>query len=78
MSKKLSKEQEAFLKKEFGRGFEEQFKNGLAQGVYAVSKVVFDKASNEELSPEERLADIANFCKVSLDVNSPKAGTQNS
>ena len=68
----MNKSQEEKLRKEFEHGFKTQFKNGMAQGVYAVSKVIFDRASDESMSPEERISEIKRFCQVSLNVN--KAG----
>lgn len=70
----MTKSQEEKLRKEFEHGFKTQFKNGMAQGVYAVSKVIFDRASDESVPCEERIQEIKRFCQVSLNVN--KSGTQ--
>ena len=39
---------------------------GLATGTKAVSKVIYDKATDESKTYEERIADIIKFCKVGL------------
>lgn len=68
----MTKKQEEALRQEFKKGFEEQFKNGMTQGAYAICKVIHDKATNDSISVEERLAEIVRFCEVSLNVNQPK------
>lgn len=54
------------LKEEFNKGFETVRRTGLLQGATAISKVVLDKANDTSKTPEERLADIIQFCEVSL------------
>ena len=76
MSKKLDKQQEETLRQEFEKGLKAQFRNGLAQGVYSVSKVIHDKAADESLPAEERLNEIIRFCKISIDVNKAKASSE--
>ena len=40
--------------------------DGLIQGAKAISKVVYDKATDESKTFEERIEDIKKFCLVSL------------
>lgn len=59
---------------------EKQFRNGIAQGVYAVCKAIFDKASDESKTFEERINSIIAFCEPTLKSrdavsdSQPKAG----
>ncbi len=56
------------LRMSFRQKLEEQLKHGLAQGMYAACKVMLDKASNEEKTPEERIEDIKAFCDTIVKV----------
>lgn len=44
----------------------EQRQNGLAEGCKAVSKVVYDKATDESKTYEDRIRDIITFCEIGL------------
>ena len=46
----------------------EQRQNGLAEGCKAISKVVYDKATDESKSYEERIRDIIIFCETGLTI----------
>ena len=75
MGKHNDKEFHDKLQASFRQGLEKQFRNGLAQGLYAGCKVIADKAVNEEMSPEERLSDILAFCKQITDKQTPDNNT---
>lgn len=64
MAKHDDKKFNETIKAKFRDGFKEQFRNGLAQGCYAVCKVVLDKAGDESKPAEERLKDIVSFCTM--------------
>lgn len=36
---------------------------GVSRGAYALCQVVLNKANNTEMTPEDRLADIIQFCE---------------
>ena len=61
------------IKMTFRNNLEKQFRNGLAQGTYAACKVIYDRATNEEKSAEERLATIIQFCRPVINVANGKA-----
>ena len=65
----MTNKQEQKLREEFKKGFQEQFRNGMAQGVFAISKVIHEKATNASMSADERLADIIAFCEISIKAN---------
>lgn len=69
----MNKKQEEKLRQEFKEGFQRQFRNGLSQGVYAISKVIYDKATNNSVSAEERIAEIVSFCELSIKANGRNA-----
>lgn len=54
------------LKMTFRMRLEEQFRNGIAQGMYAACKVINDRANAEDKTPEERLQNIIEFCQPAL------------
>lgn len=54
------------LLKQFKKGYSKTFLDGLKQGVVSVSKVILDRAKNENKSPEERIADIIKLCEAPL------------
>lgn len=54
------------LLKQFEKGYENTYRNGLLRGATAVSKVVLDKAKNTTKTLEERIDEIIKFCEVSL------------
>lgn len=54
------------LREAFNKGFESIHRTGLTQGAVAIAKVVLDKATNKNKTPEEKLDDIIKFCEKSL------------
>lgn len=62
----MNKKDELMLKKTFEEAFKKSFNNGMVQAGKAICKVICDKASDTNKSPEERIDDIIKFCKVSL------------
>lgn len=54
------------LREAFNKGYEATRRTGLLQGAVAIAKVVLDKANDTKKTPERRLADIIQFCEVSL------------
>ena len=63
MGKHNDKEFQDKIKMTFRHNLEKQFRNGLAQGMYAACKVIHDKATKAEKSADEKLSEIINFCK---------------
>ena len=61
------------LQMSFRMRLEEQFRNGIAQGMYAACKVINDRANAEGKTPEEKLQNIIDFCQTGLRV---KAATK--
>lgn len=45
-------------------GLQKQHTAGVAQGAYAMCKVVLDKATDESKTVEQRLDDVIAFCKI--------------
>ena len=62
LAKHNDKEFQEKLKAKFREGYENEFKRGLAKGAYAVCKVVYDRATDETKTPDERLNIIKEFC----------------
>ncbi|MBQ8619079.1 MAG: hypothetical protein IJ418_16405 [Clostridia bacterium] len=59
MSKKHN---DLLFKQQFQRGFQRQHSAGVAQGAYAMCKVIHDKAIDTSKTAEERITWITNFC----------------
>ena len=53
----------------FKKGLKEQYHRGLLDGTRAFTKVIYDKATAEGKSVEERLQDVIQFAKVSLNID---------
>lgn len=64
------------IKMALRENLEKQFRNGITQGMYAACKVIFDKASDESRSHEERIKDIVTFCEPALKNRNAKPETQ--
>lgn len=62
----MQRDTEKKLIEAFNEKFEAIRRTGLLQGSMAIAKVVLDKANDTQKTPEERLADIIQFCEVSL------------
>lgn len=62
----MQRDTEKKLIEAFNEKFEAIRRTGLLQGSMAIAKVVLDKANDTKKTPEERLADIIQFCEVSL------------
>ena len=54
-------------------GLRRERSNGIAQGSYAMCKVVLDLAQKEDKTAEERLKSIIDFCAVCIDPDKLKA-----
>lgn len=63
------------LREVFNKGYKNTFRNGLLKGSKAMCRVIFDKANNESKTPEDRIEDIKNFCKVSLGERNPEVNS---
>lgn len=57
----------AQLQRQFQRGFQRQHTAGVAQGAYAMCKVIHDKAADDSIPTEDRINWILNFCGKLLD-----------
>lgn len=54
---------ENMIRKEFENGLRQQRSIGVAQGAYAMCKVIVNKADDDSISIEERLSWIRSFCE---------------
>jgi len=77
MGKHNDKEFHDKLQMSFRYRLEEQFKRGLLQGSYAITKVVYDRATDENKTVDERLENIIAFCKTGLGLNAAAAAIEN-
>ena len=76
MAKHNDKEFQEKIKMTFRNNLDKQFRNGLAQGAYAVCKVVLDRANDEGKTIEERLQIIRAFCEPIVNMrNQPPVPT---
>lgn len=57
------------LKEEFEKIIKKQHTLGLIEGCKAMCRVILDKATNADNTPEERISEIIRFCEVSLSKN---------
>lgn len=64
MGKGKGKHNDGMFKKVVTDGLRKQHTTGIAQGAYAMCKVVLDKATAKEKTADERLKDIIAFCKI--------------
>lgn len=60
----MGKHNDQVFKRVVTDGLRKQHTAGIAQGAYAVSKVILEKATDENKTAEERLADIIAFCRT--------------
>ena len=75
MGKHNDKEFQDKIKMTFRHNLEKQFRNGLAQGMYASCKVIHDKAVNSEKTADEKLAEIISFCRQITKMDETHADT---
>lgn len=59
----MSRHHDDLFKQALTDGLKKQHSAGLAQGAYAMCKVIFEKATDESKTIEQRLADVVTFCK---------------
>lgn len=78
MAKHNDKEFHEELMMSFKQKLEEQFRRGLAQGMFAACKVMLDKASDEQKTTEELVEDIKVFCSqiVKMGTDDSSASTK--
>ena len=50
----------------FREHLENQFRNGITQGMYAACKVIYGKAIDDTKTAEERISEIIAFCQPPL------------
>lgn len=60
----MSKHNDQVFKRVVTGGLKKQHTAGVAQGAYAMCKVVLDKATDESKTAEQRLEDVIAFCKI--------------
>lgn len=60
----MGKHNDQLFKKVVTGGLQRQHSAGIAQGAYAMCRVVLDKATDESKSIEQRLKDVIDFCKT--------------
>lgn len=71
-----SKHNDQLFREQFKMGFQSQRSAGIAQGAYAMCKVIHDGAIQSDQTAEERLNWITTFCEKLLDnhkTNNPHA-----
>ena len=73
MAKHNDKEFQEKLKLGIRANLERQFKNGLQQGMYAACKIVYDFATDETKTAEERLQEIIKTCEPSIKAAAEKS-----
>lgn len=61
------------MKNEMEEGFRKMHSVGMARGAYAMAQVILQKANNTELTLEERLTDIVQFCEKCRNIDENKA-----
>lgn len=66
---KTSKHNDDLFKRVVEGKFKEQFNRGLLQGTKAISRVVYDKATDEKRTNAEKIEDIKKFCSVMLSMD---------
>lgn len=66
MAKHNDKEYQEKIKMTFRHNLEKQLKTGIAQGLYAASKIIHDRATDKSKTPEERIESIVAFCNIAL------------
>lgn len=72
MKKSGNKHNDQLFRDQFKKGFQSQRSAGIAQGAYAVCKVIHDKVTASDQTAEERLTWITAFCEKLL--NNQKNG----
>lgn len=60
----MGKHNDQVFKQVVTDGLRKQHTAGIAQGAYAVAKVILDKATDENKPVEERFTDIIAFCRT--------------
>lgn len=60
----MAKHNDQVFRRVVTEGLRKQHSTGIAQGAYAISKVILDKATDEKKTPEERLESVIAFCKT--------------
>ena len=64
----MGKHNDKLFKQVVTGGLRKQHTAGIAQGAYAMCKVILDKARNESKTAEERLNDVIAFCNVCTNI----------
>lgn len=60
----MGKHNDQLFKKVVTGGLQKQHSAGIAQGAYAMCRVVLEKATDETKTVEQRLKDVIDFCEV--------------
>lgn len=60
----MSKHNDQVFKRVVTGGLQKQHTAGVAQGAYAMCKVVLEKATDETKPVEQRLEDVIAFCEI--------------
>ena len=64
----MGKHNDQVFRKVVTGGLRKQHSAGIAQGAYAMCKVVLDKATDESKTIEQRLNDVIAFCSVCTNI----------
>lgn len=74
----MAKHNNQVFRRVVASGLQKQHTAGIAQGAYAMCRVILDKATDETKTVEQRLEDIIAFCKVctKLPDGKPVAGNK--
>lgn len=73
MGKQNSKEAMNRIEATFRDNLDQQYRRGLSHGTYATCKFVYDRATHDTESAEDRLAAIVQFCQPVVDAAERKA-----
>lgn len=64
----MGKHNDQVFKQVVTDGLRKQHSSGIAQGAYAMCKVVLDKATDESKTIEQRLNDVIAFCSICTNI----------
>lgn len=73
MARHNDKEFQEKLKLGIRANIERQFRNGVAQGMYAACKIIYDQATDDTKTAEERLQEIIKTCEPSIKAAAEKS-----
>lgn len=70
----MNRKTEEQLKQKIREGYNHELTRGIAKGIWAASRIIYDYANDENLTAEQRLQNIREFCEVLARENEPEDG----